>query len=88
MTIPELEFEIPSATQKGTITTAEGLLSDAASGLRDTQVLSPANHCKGHCESGFLKEQRRICVLEGHIILTDEARHNYQPGKAKVFTFR
>ena len=38
VTIPELEFEIPSSTQKGTITTVEGILSDAAMGLRDTQV--------------------------------------------------
>lgn len=36
--IPELEFEIPSSTQKGTITTVEGLLSEAASGLKQTQV--------------------------------------------------
>lgn len=32
--IPELDFEIPAATQKGTISTVEGLLSDAASNLR------------------------------------------------------
>ena len=32
--IPELDFEIPAATQKGTISTVEGLLSDAATNLR------------------------------------------------------
>ena len=32
--VPELDFEIPAATQKGTISTVEGLLSDAASNLR------------------------------------------------------
>ncbi len=32
--IPELDFEIPPLTQKGTITTVEGLLSDAAANLR------------------------------------------------------
>lgn len=37
--VPELDFEIPSSTQKGTITTVEGLLSDAATGLRASQVL-------------------------------------------------
>lgn len=37
VTIPELEFEIPAATQKGTITTLEGLLSDAADNLRALQ---------------------------------------------------
>lgn len=36
--VPQLDFEIPTGTQRGTITTVEGLLSDAASGLRDTQV--------------------------------------------------
>lgn len=35
--IPELEFEIPAATQKGTITTVEGLLGDAADNLRALQ---------------------------------------------------
>ncbi|MCJ1461843.1 hypothetical protein MMC07_000442 [Pseudocyphellaria aurata] len=37
VTVPELEFEIPAATQKGTITTLEGLLSDAADNLRALQ---------------------------------------------------
>ncbi|KAK9817693.1 hypothetical protein WJX72_000744 [[Myrmecia] bisecta] len=32
--IPELDLEIPAATQKGTITTVEGLLSNAADNLR------------------------------------------------------
>ena len=31
--IPELEFEIPAQTQKGTITTLEGLLTDASANL-------------------------------------------------------
>lgn len=34
VTIPELEFEIPAATQKGSITTVEGLLMDAASNIK------------------------------------------------------
>ena len=34
ITVPELEFEIPAATQKGSITTVEGLLMDAASNIR------------------------------------------------------
>lgn len=37
VTLPELEFEIPTSTQKGTITTVEGLLSEAATGLRSYQ---------------------------------------------------
>ena len=32
--IPELDFEIPPDTQKGTITTVDGLLSNAAADLR------------------------------------------------------
>ena len=44
--IPELDFEIPSTTQKGVITTVEGLLSEAASGLRSTQVsCKMSNEC-------------------------------------------
>ena len=34
VTVPELEFEIPAATQKGSITTVEGLLMDAAANIR------------------------------------------------------
>ena len=34
VTVPQLEFEIPAATQKGSITTVEGLLMDAASNIR------------------------------------------------------
>lgn len=34
VTVPELEFEIPAATQKGSITTVEGLLMDAASNIK------------------------------------------------------
>ena len=41
MYIPELEFEIPAATQKGTITTLDGLLGDAAENLR---ALQPQRH--------------------------------------------
>ncbi len=35
--VPELDFEIPPGTQKGSITTVEGLLSDAAEALRALQ---------------------------------------------------
>ena len=34
VTVPELEFEIPATTQKGSITTVEGLLMDAASNIK------------------------------------------------------
>ncbi len=33
VTVKELEFEIPAATQKGTITTVEGLLREAAAAI-------------------------------------------------------
>lgn len=36
-TVPELEFEIPAGTQKGCITTVEGLLREAADKLRALQ---------------------------------------------------
>ena len=39
--LPELEFEIPAATQRGTITTLDGLLGDAAENLR---ALQPERH--------------------------------------------
>ena len=34
VTVPELELEIPAATQKGSITTVEGLLMDTASNIK------------------------------------------------------
>ena len=46
--IPELEFEIPAGTQKGCITTVEGLLSEAADKLR---VLQPERRA-AHPEAG------------------------------------
>ncbi|CAL8462641.1 g2174 [Coccomyxa elongata] len=36
-TVPELEFEIPAGTQRGTITTVEGLLREASDALRALQ---------------------------------------------------
>ena len=42
VTVPELEFEIPAATQKGSITTVEGLLMDAGSNIRLLQVVQNA----------------------------------------------
>lgn len=41
VTIPELEFEIPPLTQRGVITTIEGLLSEASSGLGCAPTLNP-----------------------------------------------
>ena len=38
VTVPELDFEIPS--QKGSVTNVEGLLSEAAAGIRASQVHS------------------------------------------------
>ncbi len=38
--IPELEFEIPATTQKGEITTIEGLIRQAANNLAMYQVKS------------------------------------------------
>ncbi len=35
--VPELDFEIPPGTQRGTITTVEGLLREAADALRALQ---------------------------------------------------
>ena len=37
VTVPELEFEIPTGTQKGTITTVEGMLREAGDALRALQ---------------------------------------------------
>ena len=38
--IPSIDFEIPPSTQKGTMTTVEGLIQKAAEGLRETAKLN------------------------------------------------
>lgn len=42
--IPELDFEIPAASQKGVFTTVEGLLSRAVEGLEQDQPLRRIQH--------------------------------------------
>jgi ZPR1 zinc finger protein len=37
--VPELDFEIPAGTQSGTITTVEGILTEAATAMRSQQEL-------------------------------------------------
>ena len=52
--IPELEFEIPAQTQKGTITTLEGLLSDASSNLAGWSKKRIPVLCICHCNAETL----------------------------------
>ncbi|XP_010777388.1 zinc finger protein ZPR1 [Notothenia coriiceps] len=42
--IPDLDFEIPPFTQKGALTTIEGLIDRAAAGLQQDQTLRRANY--------------------------------------------
>ncbi|KAI9549052.1 hypothetical protein NQZ68_003587 [Dissostichus eleginoides] len=42
--IPDLDFEIPPFTQKGALTTIEGLIDRAAAGLEQDQTLRRANY--------------------------------------------
>merc|ERR1712176_1315613 len=44
--IPELNFEIPPQTQKGSLTTVEGLIQKAAEGLRQTAKMNMATNPK------------------------------------------
>lgn len=39
VTFPELQLEIPPLTQKGVITTIEGLITEATTGLRHVHAL-------------------------------------------------
>uniref|UniRef100_A0A4X2M2L2 Zinc finger protein ZPR1 n=3 Tax=Vombatus ursinus TaxID=29139 RepID=A0A4X2M2L2_VOMUR len=51
--IPELDFEIPAFSQKGALTTVEGLISRAISGLEQDQ---PARRAKGETMAGKIDE--------------------------------
>ena len=42
--IPSLEFEIPAESQKGTLTTVEGILQRAVSGLSQQQPVRKVSH--------------------------------------------
>ena len=66
-TVPEIELEIPTATQKGTITTVEGLLSEAASGLRALQaIICFRLDCCEECGSISCHcNQRQLCRISG-----------------------
>ncbi|XP_038609752.1 zinc finger protein ZPR1 [Tachyglossus aculeatus] len=51
--IPELDFEIPAFSQKGALTTIEGLIDRAVSGLEQDQ---PARRAKGEAVAGKIDE--------------------------------
>lgn len=45
--VPELDFEIPAGTQSGTITTVEGILTEAATAMRSQQELRKVEDPEG-----------------------------------------
>lgn len=65
--VPELDFEIPSTTQKGSITTVEGLLGDAVTGLSSSQVPEDCRRLGEHLRH----------ALSGYACMLRSVRHSF-----------
>ena len=79
VTVPELQFEIPPGTQKGVITTVEGLLTDASTGLRCAsdqmyvlhrqQVTCPLLSTRCQLLSGVHRGAQNLLWLAGRLLI-------------------
>ena len=58
--VPELDFEIPPGTQRGTITTVEGLLREAADALRALQPERTAARPEQARHAGHTAEASKV----------------------------
>uniref|UniRef100_A0A4X2M2M1 Zinc finger protein ZPR1 n=1 Tax=Vombatus ursinus TaxID=29139 RepID=A0A4X2M2M1_VOMUR len=71
--IPELDFEIPAFSQKGALTTVEGLISRAISGLEQDQ---PARRAKGETMAGkideFIAKLKQLKRVDSPFTFTEE----------------
>ncbi|XP_052748134.1 zinc finger protein ZPR1 [Galleria mellonella] len=62
--IPELDFEIPAQSQKGEVTTVEGIVSRAIAGLTQDQQARRAQHPAAAAQiDGFVDRLRGLCAL-------------------------
>lgn len=86
VTIPELEFEIPPLTQKGVITTIEGLFSEASSGLGKLQPQRRELDANAAAAIDVVLEQLDMCAAgrrDFTVIIDDPAGCSHiEPGES------
>ncbi|XP_026161772.1 zinc finger protein ZPR1 [Mastacembelus armatus] len=71
--IPELDFEIPPFTQKGSLSTVEGLLDRAVAGLEQDQPIRRATDPEvAEKIDGFIQKLRKLKEVEGEFTLVIE----------------
>uniref|UniRef100_A0A8P4KKT2 Zinc finger ZPR1-type domain-containing protein n=1 Tax=Dicentrarchus labrax TaxID=13489 RepID=A0A8P4KKT2_DICLA len=71
--IPELEFEIPPFTQKGALSTIEGLLDRAVAGLEQDQTVRRATHPEvAEKIEGFIQKLKKLKEVENEFTLVIE----------------
>lgn len=84
VTIPELEFEIPPLTQKGVITTVEGLLSEASVALGELQPQRRAVDSAAASAIDGVIDQLKLCAAGDRdftVVLDDPAGCSHiEPG--------
>lgn len=71
--IPELDFEIPAFTQKGSLSTIEGLLDRAVAGLEQDQAVRRATHPEvAEKIEEFTRKLRKLKEVENEFTLVIE----------------
>nr|XP_020472170.1 zinc finger protein ZPR1 [Monopterus albus] len=78
--IPELDFEIPPFTQKGSLSTVEGLLDRAVSGLEQDQPVRRANDPKvAEMIDDFIQKLRKLKDVENEftLVIEDPSGNSY-----------
>ncbi|XP_067442592.1 zinc finger protein ZPR1 [Thunnus thynnus] len=71
--IPELDFEIPPFTQKGSLSTIEGLLDRAVAGLEQDQAVRRATHPEvAEKIDEFIQKLRKLKEVENEFTLVIE----------------
>ncbi|XP_071476597.1 zinc finger protein ZPR1-like [Diadema antillarum] len=75
--IPELGFEIPAFTQKGTLTTVEGLLQRAAAGLEQDQPVRRALQPEVAAQIDAFIEKLKNVPRPFHLIIDDPTGNSF-----------
>jgi len=79
VTIPELEFEIPPGSQKGVLTTVEGIVSRAVTGLEQDQPIRRAldNELANKIEAFIQKLKQLLVEFSFTILIRDPSGNSF-----------
>lgn len=75
--IPELDFEIPAKSQKGTLTTIEGLLSRAVTGLEQDQIVRRIMHPETAAQIDEFMEKLKTLRPPFQLIIDDPSGNSF-----------